>query len=701
MVLGLLLGALLLAGCGAGVPAPLPTTAPWPTGLPLTTVNVARAGGLARTTGIEVLEQQGDGASTHWLTITDPALIGEIVAALDVELDLQPRERQLERYTIRFLQAGGRLAEVGYTPGAGPGAMLRGDGGYWYGQQVEPPPEFQRLMQEQLAAIQVEAVFPVPWPALARDAALAYLAGTYGQEAPAPDLAWSEEVTTGEGLAGGSTFQYTAGDWMVTVSFPVVPPEEAIFQVAAANEATGFRWEGQVDAFGQVVAPAGPGGQPSPSPEATEESGSEVDMSQTSKPAAGAPGTGVAGLVAGNSAFALDLYQRLRQEEGNLFFSPYSLSLALAMTYAGARGETERQMAEALHLSLPQEELHAAFRDLSAELAGRGQGAAGRDGKGFRLNIANALWGQEGYAFLPAFLAVAEEDYGSPLRQLDFGGDAEAARQTINAWADEETEGRIPNLIAPGLIDALTRLVLTNAIYFNAAWADPFEPSLTRQAAFHRLDGSEVDVPMMHQTGLVAYGEAENYQAVALPYDGRELSMIIVLPRPGEFEAFEAGWQALRSDTDQYSLCPGTGLETLRSVVSPGAPPAGTSLEAIVEGLEFEQVALSLPRFDFDSGFSLREALSALGMPLAFSPGADFSGMTGSPELFISEVVHKAFVAVDEAGTEAAAATAVMMALGAAPEQPVEMTVDRPFLFLIRDEATGAILFVGRVVDPS
>jgi serpin B len=377
-------------------------------------------------------------------------------------------------------------------------------------------------------------------------------------------------------------------------------------------------------------------------------------------------------LAGDNSDFAFDLYQLLSEgEDGNLFYSPYSISLALAMTYAGARGETERQMGEALHFNLPQEQLHPAFNALDLELARRGEGAQGKDGEGFRLNIANTLWGQAGFQFLPGFLDALAENYGAGLRLLDFMNAPEEARVTINDWVSEQTEGRIKDLIPPGLINSMTRLVLTNAIYFNAAWATPFEAWATQDGTFHTLDGGGVAVPMMRQTESLGYAQGQGYQAVEMPYDGGELSMVILLPEAGEFEAFE------------------------------GALDAG-QVDAVLGELAYRQVALTMPKFEFESDFSLAKALTALGMADAFSGNADFSGMTGAQDLFISDVVHKAFVSVDEAGTEAAAATAVVMELlSAAPQEPVEVTVDRPFIFLIRDIETEAILFVGRVVDPS
>jgi len=374
-------------------------------------------------------------------------------------------------------------------------------------------------------------------------------------------------------------------------------------------------------------------------------------------------------LVDGNTAFAFDLYQALRGEQGNLFYSPYSISLALAMTYAGARNETEQQMADTLHFILPQDSLHPAFNSLDQQLASRGEGAQGKDEKGFRLNIVNAIWGQRDYTFLSDYLDVLAENYGAGLRLLDFITAPEESRVTINNWVSDQTEGKIKDLIPQGVIDDLTRLVLTNAIYFNAAWLNPFNEKLTQDGAFHLLDGSEVTVPMMQQTESFGYAEGEGYQAVELPYDGDQLSMVILLPESGQFDSFEQSLDA-------------------------------NYVDAILKDLEYQQVALTMPKFEFESEFSLADTLSEMGMPIAFSRGADFSGMTGNNDLCIGDILHKAFVSVDESGTEAAAATAVVMTLGAVLN-PVKVTVDSPFIFLIRDIETNSIIFVGRVMNPA
>jgi serpin B len=379
--------------------------------------------------------------------------------------------------------------------------------------------------------------------------------------------------------------------------------------------------------------------------------------------------TDLAVVVEGNNAFAFDTYQALKEVDKNLFYSPYSISLALAMTYVGARGDTAQQMASTLHYTLPQERLHTALNSLDLELSRRGEGAKGKDGKGFRLNIVNAIWGQKGYKFLSGFLDILAENYGAGLRTLDFMGAPESSRITINNWVSDQTEGRIKDLIPQGAIDAMTRLVLTNAIYFNAAWQYPFDKNATTNGTFHLLDGSEVTVPMMRETESLRYTEGNDYQAVELPYDGRELSMLILLPWSGQFSTFEKSLDARHADAVTSDLAP-------------------------------KRIALTMPKFEFTSDFSLKKMLIANGMPVAFTDSADFSGMTGKRDLFISDVIHKAFVSVDETGTEAAAATAVIMAATAMPAPPIEVTIDRPFIFLIRDIETGTILFVGRVMNP-
>ena len=397
------------------------------------------------------------------------------------------------------------------------------------------------------------------------------------------------------------------------------------------------------------------------------------DVLQSDKPRDTSPQvsqTVLDSLSRGNSEFAFDLYRALAAADGNLFYSPYSISVALAMTYAGARGETEEQMADTLRFLLPQQDLHPAFNDLDIELDRRGEGAAGKDGGEFRLNIVNAIWGQKDYSFLPEFLDVLAENYGAGLRLLDYISHPEESRIIINEWVSDQTEGRIEDLVPQGAISSLTRLVLTNAVYFNAAWMYPFNEDATSDGPFYLIDGGELRVPMIAQTESFGYAEGDGYQALELPYDGGELSMVILLPDSGSFDEFEKSLDV--------GLVNGT-----------------------VGDLVFQKVALTMPKFEFDSSFGLVETLAGMGMPIAFSSAADFSGMTGNRDLFIGDVIHKAFVSVDEAGTEAAAATAVIMELTAAPQPPLEVTVDRPFVFLIRDIEAGTVLFVGRMMDPS
>lgn len=388
--------------------------------------------------------------------------------------------------------------------------------------------------------------------------------------------------------------------------------------------------------------------------------------------------TELAELTASNGTFAFDLYQALRETDGNLFYSPHSISLALAMTYAGANGETGQQMADTLHFTLPSDRLHPAFNALDLSLTSRADAATPvpdvEEPTHFQLHIANALWGQNGYDFLPAFLDTLAQNYGAGLQLLDFQAAPEEARVTINDWVSEQTEEKIQDLIPSGAIDPLTRLVLTNAIYFNAAWTFPFEESATQDDTFTLLDDSQVTVPMMTQTEEFRYVEGAGYQAVELPYSNN-VSMVMLLPEAGQFTSFE---------------------ETLDAA----------QIQAIADTLERRDVMLTMPKFDItEASFNLKDVLTTMGMSDAFVPQtADFSGMDGTRELFITDVIHQASITVDEAGTEAAAATAVVVGVTSVeiePEPPVEMRLDRPFIFLIRDGQTGAILFVGRVVNPT
>jgi serpin B len=324
-----------------------------------------------------------------------------------------------------------------------------------------------------------------------------------------------------------------------------------------------------------------------------------------------------------------------------------------------------------MRYALTQEKLHPAFNKLDLILASRGDAATGSSG--FTLCVANALWGQTGYTFLSSYLDVIALNYGAGLRLLDFSADPESCRLTINRWVADNTQQRIQNILQPGAIDMATKLVLANAIYFKAGWEHAFDAQATTDQPFRLLDGSAATVPLMTQTVDLQYLRGADYQAVELPYNGAPLSMVVALPDSGAFDAFEAGLTADKLDT-------------------------------IIAGLAARHVEISLPRFTVGSdAISLASALSAMGMPVAFSCGAaDFSGIDGGRTLYLSDVVHKAWVAVDEKGTEAAAATVAVFADSATmvPSQPVVFRADRPFIFVIRDIETKAVLFVGRIVNP-
>lgn len=371
-------------------------------------------------------------------------------------------------------------------------------------------------------------------------------------------------------------------------------------------------------------------------------------------------------LVKGNNAFALDLYAQLKNEEGNLFLSPYSISTALAMTFSGARGATEKQMAQVLHFTLGQRRLHSTFYGLETQLKDYVK-------EGIELNIANALWLQTGYNFLKDFLELTEEHYDAGLNHVDFAKDSEAARKKINIWVEQKTNNRIQKLIKPDVINTLTRLVLTNAIYFKGEWKSQFEEELTQEDPFYITPEITVSVPMMNQEERYKYFKSDELQVLEVPYKGDDLSMVILLP--------------IKKD----------GLTELEDSVNTNR------FREWMNALAWRQVTVFFPKFTMTCEFQLRSALADMGMPIAFTGEADFSGMTGEKDLFISEVVHKAFVDVSEEGTEAAAATGVMMEY--ISEQPLfppaVFRADHPFIFVIRDNHSGSILFIGRVVDPS
>ena len=385
-------------------------------------------------------------------------------------------------------------------------------------------------------------------------------------------------------------------------------------------------------------------------------------------------------IVTGNNKFALELYAKLRSSEGNLFFSPYSISTALAMAHAGARGQTEAQMARVLHFPV----IAKTGTELSSTLIPEKQRFASMFGKiikdlnnrgkkgGYELRVANALWGQEGYEFLEEFLELIETNYGGRLNEVDFVKAAETARKTINTWVEKETNDKIKNLIQKGVLDSMTRLVLTNAIYFKGNWARQFKEDRTKDAPFTLANGKKVDVAMMNQTAEFNYMETEDFQGLGLPYVDDELSMIILLSK--EFD----------------------GLDEFEKTFT------AENISKWLGKLRNRKVIVSIPKFKMTSQFALASVLKSMGMIDAFSPNADFSGMNGRRDLFISAVIHKAYVDVNEEGTEAAAATAVTMKLtSVGPAQIPVFRADHPFLFLIRDNHSGSILFIGRVMNPN
>jgi serpin B len=369
-------------------------------------------------------------------------------------------------------------------------------------------------------------------------------------------------------------------------------------------------------------------------------------------------------VVDGNTQFALDLFQQLRTKDGNLFYSPFSISTALAMTSAGARGNTLDQMTKVLHLP-PQKGLHPGLGALLKEVNGGGRK------RGYQLTTANALWGQKNHSFLADFLALNRNHYGAGFQEVDFLGDTEGARRTINAWVKRQTNDKIKDLLQPGVLRANDKLVLTNAIHFKGLWSTQFKKENTRDGDFHVAAGKKVRAPLMNQTARYGYAEDRDVQVLGMPYRGTDLDMVVVLPRTI------------------------AGLAD----VEKGLTPA--KLDGWMKALRTRTVDVTFPRFKMTCDLSLKPVLVAMGMTDAFA-SADFSGMDGTRDLFLAAVIHKAFVDVNEEGTEAAAATAVVTRFKSAPVRRVtEFRADRPFLFVIRDFRNGSILFLGRVTNPS
>ncbi len=382
------------------------------------------------------------------------------------------------------------------------------------------------------------------------------------------------------------------------------------------------------------------------------------------------PGADIRPLRESGAQFAVDLYKVVCLESGeeNVMLSPFCISSALGMVWAGARGETEAEMAEVLRLRGEPAEIHAGFHRLIGLILREDVEPVDDP---VTLNFANALWVERTYPLLDEYTGIVRDSYRAEAENLDFQGDPEGGRAEINRWVEEKTEGLIKDLLAPGSITRATRAVLTSAVYFKGDWMHRFNPEATMPGTFTTFAGDPVEVRFMHRTGDYPFYAGEGCRALSLPYSDGRCRMLVILP-DGDLRRFEREFT----------------VETLRR---------------LDEGLAEREVALTMPPFRFNTTYGLVEILSDMGMPLAFDCGAaDFSGFSGSRDLFISEVIHKAYVKVDETGTEAAAATGVVMALTAMPADPPERFVlDRPFMFLIVDDLSGAVLFMGRVADPS
>ena len=380
-----------------------------------------------------------------------------------------------------------------------------------------------------------------------------------------------------------------------------------------------------------------------------------------------APSPDQAALVQGNNAFAVDLYGQLRKQNGNLFFSPESISTAFAMAFAGARGSTASEMAATFHFSLPPDRLHSSMAELLSSL--------NSEHPGYRLRVANALWVEEDFRFLDDFLKLTASDYGAGFNRVDFKSTPEAVRGTINLWVEQKTEEKIKDLLPAGSINATTRMVLTNAIYFKGDWQSPFKKEATAEEDFHLSAAQKVKTSLMHLTARFNYFNGGTFQILDIPYKSGELSMVVLLPNDVE------------------------GLAALEK-----------SLTAVALNQWFGQlrggsrVILTLPKFKMTESFQLGKMLTELGMGEAFQKNAaDFSAMTGKRALWISAAIHKAYIDVDEEGTEAAAATGIVMRPSAVArvQPPIVFRADHPFLFLIRDNKSGGVLFMGRVANPT
>jgi serpin B len=380
----------------------------------------------------------------------------------------------------------------------------------------------------------------------------------------------------------------------------------------------------------------------------------------------GSTSEGLKELVDGNNQLAFDLYAQYKAEDENVFYSPYSIITALSMTYEGARGKTAEEMASVLHLPSNASIRQPAFAKLFNEM--------NKKGKKYQLNTANALWAQKDFTFLPDYFNTIDKYYGGKVENVDFVHETEAVRKRINTWVEDQTNKKIQNLIPEGILNEMTRLVLTNAIYFKGTWLKQFDSKETSNMDFYTSGTVSEKVPMMHlpndEEAKFNYAETNDLQVLELPYTGSELSMLILLPKEND-----------QTVVEKYLT--------------------KEKFADLKEQLKEEQVDIYLPKFKFETKYFLTDTLKKMGMKEAFTNAADFSGMDGEKDLMISQVIHQAFVEVNEEGTEAAAATAVVVELKATMQDIKEFKADHPFIFVIQQKSTGNILFMGRVSDPS
>jgi serpin B len=471
-------------------------------------------------------------------------------------------------------------------------------------------------------------------------------------------------------ISGVTDNPANTGSWEFPGDPPVGPAVTTVPTIAPANV---INYAEKISAFREAYETrsrirqisingmiSGPGNENPASPIVTAASSSATENAKS--------------VVEANNRFGLDFYGELVKDpqysDSNIFFSPWSIISAFAITAEGARGTTQEEIQSVFHFPEDDAIMRQGFLEVDSGL--------NKDQAGYTLHTANALWAEESYQFLPGYITTAGRYYSAGVNNLDFINRPEESRGTINTWVEDKTAGRITDLLPPGSIDAMTRLVITNAIYFKGAWDEPFDKENTYDETFRISPGRTVTVPMMRNTDDKAkywYAETDTLQVLSMPYEhesGNELSMLVILPKDDDLTPVE---QNLDSE----------------------------ELSELRQSLVYKNVKVYFPKFTFESGYSLKAKITAMGMPTAFTPSADFSGMDGTRNLFISDAFHKAFVEVNEEGTEAAAATAVVMTQSCyIPMEPVPVfRADHPFIFLIQDDETGNILFMGRVVDPT